>query len=70
LPKEKAKPDSIILHSLPRMDDFPLMWMAPVTPVTGKKAFNGVVMRMSSLLLFWEQRNKGIQGGKTFPPIL
>lgn len=49
--KEKGKPGSIVLHSLPRMDELPLdvdgtrhnrMWI---------EAFNGVVMRMTLLAL-------------------
>ena len=47
----KAKPDSIILHSLPRMDELP-----PDVDITRhsrywQEAFNGVVMRMALLAL-------------------
>lgn len=51
LMRDKAKADSIILHSLPRMDELPLdvdstrhsrMWI---------EAFNGVVLRMALLAL-------------------
>ncbi|MBI9045637.1 MAG: aspartate carbamoyltransferase [Anaerolineaceae bacterium] len=49
--KEKAKSDSIILHSLPRMDELP-----PDVDITRhsrywEEAFNGVVMRMALLSL-------------------
>jgi len=48
---EKAKTDSIILHSLPRMDELP-----PDVDITRhsrywQEAFNGVVMRMALLAL-------------------
>jgi aspartate carbamoyltransferase catalytic subunit len=48
---EKARPDSIILHSLPRMDELP-----PDVDITRharywQEAFNGVVMRMALLAL-------------------
>lgn len=48
---EKAKTDSIILHSLPRMDELP-----PDVDITRhsrywEEAFNGVVMRMALLAL-------------------
>ncbi len=47
----KAKPDSILLHSLPRMDEIP-----PDVDITRhsrywQEAFNGVVMRMALLAL-------------------
>jgi len=48
---EKAKPDSIVLHSLPRMDELP----ADVDQTRHARywieAFNGVVMRMALLSL-------------------
>jgi aspartate carbamoyltransferase catalytic subunit len=49
--RDKAKPDSIILHSLPRMDELP----ADVDDTRHARywieAFNGVVMRMALLAL-------------------
>jgi aspartate carbamoyltransferase catalytic subunit len=47
----KAKPDAILLHSLPRMDEIP-----PNVDITRwsrywQEAFNGVVMRMALLAL-------------------
>jgi aspartate carbamoyltransferase catalytic subunit len=47
----KAKPDAILLHSLPRMDEIP-----PDVDITRwsrywQEAFNGVVMRMALLAL-------------------
>jgi len=49
--EKKAKPDSIILHSLPRMDELP-----PDVDITRhsrywQEAFNGVVLKMSLLSL-------------------
>ncbi len=49
--EKKAKPDAILLHSLPRMDEIP-----PDVDITKwsrywQEAFNGVVMRMSLLAL-------------------
>jgi len=49
--EKKAKPDSIILHSLPRMDELP-----PDVDITRhsrywQEAFNGVVMKMGLLSL-------------------
>jgi aspartate carbamoyltransferase catalytic subunit len=51
LMRQKAKKDSIILHSLPRMDE-----LLPEVDATRHarywiEAFNGVVMRMSLLSL-------------------
>jgi aspartate carbamoyltransferase catalytic subunit len=48
---KKAKPDAILLHSLPRMDEIP-----PDVDITRwsrywQEAFNGVVMRMALLAL-------------------
>jgi aspartate carbamoyltransferase catalytic subunit len=34
---EKAKPDAIILHSLPRMDELPPTSTRPATPATGRR---------------------------------
>ena len=47
----KAKPDAILLHSLPRMDEIP-----PDVDITRwsrywQEAYNGVVMRMALLAL-------------------
>jgi aspartate carbamoyltransferase catalytic subunit len=47
----KAKPDAVLLHSLPRMDEIP-----PDVDITRwsrywQEAFNGVVMRMALLAL-------------------
>jgi len=47
--KEKAKPDSIILHSLPRMDELPPDVDGTRHARYWEEAFNGVVMRMSIL---------------------
>jgi aspartate carbamoyltransferase catalytic subunit len=49
--EEKGKPDAILLHSLPRMDEIP-----PDVDITRwsrywQEAFNGVVMRMALLAL-------------------
>ena len=49
--EKKAKPDAILLHSLPRMDEIP-----PDVDITRwsrywQEAFNGVVMRMTLLAL-------------------
>jgi len=49
--ESKAKPDAILLHSLPRMDEIP-----PDVDITRwsrywQEAFNGVVMRMALLAL-------------------
>jgi len=49
--EKKAKPDAILLHSLPRMDEIP-----PDVDITRwsrywQEAFNGVVMRMALLAL-------------------
>jgi len=49
--EKKAKPDSIILHSLPRMDELP-----PDVDITRhsrywQEAFNGVVLKMGLLSL-------------------
>ena len=47
----KAKPSSIILHSLPRMDELPRTSTRRGTPRYWQEAFNGVVLRMSLLAL-------------------
>ncbi len=49
--ESKAKPDAILLHSLPRMDEIP-----PDVDITRwsrywQEAYNGVVMRMALLAL-------------------
>jgi len=49
--EKKAKPDAVLLHSLPRMDEIP-----PEVDITRwsrywQEAFNGVVMRMALLAL-------------------
>jgi len=49
--EKKAKPDAVLLHSLPRMDEIP-----PDVDITRwsrywQEAFNGVVMRMALLAL-------------------
>ena len=49
--RAKAKPDSIILHSLPRMDELPPDVDATRHARQWIEAFNGVVMRMSLLAL-------------------
>jgi len=49
--KEKAKPESIILHSLPRMDELPPDVDGTRHARYWEEAFNGVVMRMSILAL-------------------
>ncbi len=46
-----AKPDSIILHSLPRMDELPTDVDATRHARYWQEAFNGVVMRMALLAL-------------------
>src|SRR3989337_4383652 len=52
--EKKAKPDAVLLHSLPRMDEIP-----PDVDITRwsrswQEAFNGVVMRMALLaLVLW-----------------
>jgi len=51
LMKAKAKPDSIILHSLPRMDELPSDVDSTRHARYWIEAFNGVVMRMSLLAL-------------------
>jgi aspartate carbamoyltransferase catalytic subunit len=48
---EKAKSDSIILHSLPRMDELPPDVDATRHARYWEEAFNGVVMRMALLAL-------------------
>ncbi len=49
--REKAKTDSIILHSLPRMDELPADVDSTRHARYWVEAFNGVVMRMSLLSL-------------------
>ncbi len=51
LMSEKAKSDSIILHSLPRMDELPPDVDATRHARYWEEAFNGVVMRMALLAL-------------------
>jgi len=46
---DKAKPDSIILHSLPRMDELPADVDSTRHARYWQEAFNGVVMRMTLL---------------------
>ncbi|MFH0799671.1 MAG: aspartate carbamoyltransferase [Pseudomonadota bacterium] len=46
---KKAKPDSIVLHSLPRMDELPPDVDATRHARYWQEAFNGVVMRMALL---------------------
>lgn len=46
---EKAKPDSIVLHSLPRMDELPPDVDSTRHARYWQEAFNGVVMRMTLL---------------------
>jgi aspartate carbamoyltransferase catalytic subunit len=48
---EKAKSSSIILHSLPRMDELPIDVDATRHARYWEEAFNGVVMRMALLAL-------------------
>ena len=48
---DKAKRDSIILHSLPRMDELPPDVDATRHARYWEEAFNGVVMRMALLAL-------------------
>lgn len=48
---KKAKPDSIILHSLPRMDELPADVDHTRHARYWEEAFNGVVMRMTLLAL-------------------
>ncbi|MCE1254481.1 MAG: aspartate carbamoyltransferase [Anaerolineae bacterium] len=48
---EKARPDSIILHSLPRMDELPADVDITRHARYWQEAFNGVVMRMALLSL-------------------
>jgi aspartate carbamoyltransferase catalytic subunit len=48
---EKARPDSIILHSLPRMDELPSDVDITRHARYWQEAFNGVVMRMALLAL-------------------
>ena len=48
---EKARPDSIILHSLPRMDELPADVDFTRHARYWQEAFNGVVMRMALLAL-------------------
>ena len=47
----KAKPDSIILHSLPRMDELPPDVDATRHARYWQEAYYGVVMRMGLLSL-------------------
>ena len=49
--RDKAKPDSIILHSLPRMDELPTDVDSTRHARYWEEAFNGVVMRMALLSL-------------------
>jgi aspartate carbamoyltransferase catalytic subunit len=49
--RDKAKSDSIILHSLPRMDELPADVDATRHARHWIEAFNGVVMRMALLAL-------------------
>jgi aspartate carbamoyltransferase catalytic subunit len=49
--REKAKPGSIILHSLPRMDELPAEVDATRHARYWQEAFNGVVLRMALLSL-------------------
>ncbi len=51
LMREKAKPDAIILHSLPRMDELPADVDATRHARYWIEAFNGVVLRMALLAL-------------------
>jgi aspartate carbamoyltransferase catalytic subunit len=47
--RNKAKRDSIILHSLPRMDELPTDVDSTRHARYWEEAFNGVVMRMALL---------------------
>jgi aspartate carbamoyltransferase catalytic subunit len=49
--REKAKPASIILHSLPRMDELPADVDETRHARYWTEAFNGVVLRMALLSL-------------------
>jgi aspartate carbamoyltransferase catalytic subunit len=49
--RDQAKPDSIVLHSLPRMDELPEDVDATRHARYWIEAFNGVVTRMSLLAL-------------------
>jgi aspartate carbamoyltransferase catalytic subunit len=49
--RQKAKPGSIILHSLPRMDELPADVDATRHARYWQEAFNGVVLRMALLSL-------------------
>ena len=49
--RDKAKPDSIVLHSLPRMDELPEDVDATRHARYWPEAFNGVVMRMALISL-------------------
>ena len=49
--RERAKPESIILHSLPRMDELPPDVDATRHQRYWVEAFNGVVLRMALLAL-------------------
>lgn len=49
--RERARGDSIILHSLPRMDELPVEVDATRHARYWEEAFNGVVMRMALLAL-------------------
>ena len=49
--RDRAKPGSIILHSLPRMDELPADVDATRHARYWLEAFNGVVMRMALLAL-------------------
>ena len=49
--RDKAKPDAIILHSLPRMDELPADVDQTRHARYWEEAFNGVVMRMGLLSL-------------------
>ncbi|MCK4340346.1 MAG: aspartate carbamoyltransferase [Phycisphaerae bacterium] len=49
--RDKAKPDAIILHSLPRMDELPADVDSTRHARYWEEAFNGVVMRMALLAL-------------------
>jgi aspartate carbamoyltransferase catalytic subunit len=49
--EKKAKPDAILLHSLPRMDEVPTDVDITKWSRYWQEAFNGVVMRMALLVL-------------------
>ncbi len=49
--RDKARPDSIVLHSLPRMDELPTDVDATRHARYWPEAFNGVVMRMALIAL-------------------